>query len=665
MSDDEHNQPPPAYLLNEDGHHFENLDQTARTLDSLENEEREAYRDANAQAIAEAAAVRLLIVAGPGAGKSHLFISRIEHWLSRGDSKAIYFATFVRKLIKDLGADIEKRLSKQDKALVSASTLHTLARSLLERSAGAAECQFREHIRIIDGYWAPILWGDVLTFHSDLKKSEYAIKHFEEQLHTESLDTADSWEAVRQTYRTLCRFYNAIGFSYLIKLARDAVEEEPSLVEHSRWIIDEYQDFNPSEDHLLQVLMQDADSVVIAGDDQQALYQALKASDPAIIVGHYNDESSAKAMLPFCSRCSYYVCRAASAFMAKHREEAAIEKIYLPLKIDEAAERVHVVATAAPSGAVDYVRRFLEERESEYAEYLERRKAGEDTDPFLLVLSVSGGLTLTRRSDEDRELEELIQMYAERPARRSSAYMTIVSYATAGWYSGDNLALRKVLHYEDVSASDVHELLMAAIDGGRSLSEVVLEAMPDVLDRAQRASIVLDEASKDEEAATTELMELLELAADPAVLAQELADYPIKKASAREEEDEEATETVAAVDSVALMTITGSKGLSAHHVIVLGCDDINMGYLNNNPLPFFVALTRARQSLHLVTATKANGAKEPHTFVLDLPEECCDYAVYKKGTRELEPLDDRDAFRKRIATWAWQQAGGGQARRRR
>ena len=143
---------------------LEDLDQTARTLDSLGNEEREAYRDANAQAIAEAAAARLLIVAGPGAGKSHLFISRIEHWLSRGDSRAIYVATFVRKLIRDLGADIERRLSEQDKALVSASTLHTLARSLLERSAGAAECQFREHIRIIDGSWAPILWRTYSPF---------------------------------------------------------------------------------------------------------------------------------------------------------------------------------------------------------------------------------------------------------------------------------------------------------------------------------------------------------------------------------------------------------------------------------------------------------------------------------------------------------------------
>jgi superfamily I DNA/RNA helicase len=641
----------PPYLVNEDGRGFEGLKETGAALGALTNENRKAYRDANAQTIAQVDAQRLVIVAGPGAGKSYLFISRIEYWLSRGDSKPIHVATFVRKLIQDLGLDIEKRLSEQDRTLVTASTLHTLARSLLERSGGTADCQFREYIRIIDGFWAPILWEDVLAFHPKLKQKDYGIKRLDEQFHIEELDRSDVWNELRETYRRLCRFYNAIGFSYLIELARVAVEERPELIEHSRWIIDEYQDFNPSEDHLLRVLVEGADAVVIAGDDEQALYQTLKASDPAIVIGHYNDEN-AKAMLPFCTRCSYYICRAASAFMAMHREDQAIEKIYLPLRVDENAERIRVVATAAPSGAVDYVRRFMEQRVGEYDEYLEQRRAGVDTDPFLLVLSASGGLTLTKRSPEDEELEELVREYAERPTRRSASYTWIVAYATSGWYPSDNFALRKVLHYEGVTASDVHPLLAEAIDNGRSLIDVVTDHSPELLERVQQVTALVGGAEGNEQQTANELADFLGLAGDPAALAQELTDYPIQKTRAREEEDEEATETVAAVDSVALMTIHGSKGLSAHHVIVLGCDDVNMSYLNGKPLPFFVALTRARTTLHLVTATKANGAKQPHPFVLDLPEDCCTYMVYKKATREDEPLTGRQAFRSRIAAWA-------------
>jgi superfamily I DNA/RNA helicase len=56
------------------------------------------------------------------------------------------------------------------------------------------------------------------------------------------------------------------------------------------------------------------------------------------------------------------------------------------------------------------------------------------------------------------------------------------------------------------------------------------------------------------------------------------------------------------------MTMAGSKGLSAHHVIVLGCDDVNMSY--TTPLTFFVALTRARESLHLNEACRKAGCAE-------------------------------------------------------
>src|SRR5690242_517625 len=112
--------PPP--LLNEGGDCFENLNEAEEKLDALSNENRVAYRDFNARAIAEADAAELLVVAGPGAGKSHLFISRIEHWLARSDGKSVYVATFVRKLINDLKADIRSRLSEEDQERVHAST---------------------------------------------------------------------------------------------------------------------------------------------------------------------------------------------------------------------------------------------------------------------------------------------------------------------------------------------------------------------------------------------------------------------------------------------------------------------------------------------------------------------------------------------------------------
>lgn len=59
------------FLINEDGTEFgQDLEAVRATLAALGNIERKEYRDANAGAIAEHAANRILIVAGPGAGKS-------------------------------------------------------------------------------------------------------------------------------------------------------------------------------------------------------------------------------------------------------------------------------------------------------------------------------------------------------------------------------------------------------------------------------------------------------------------------------------------------------------------------------------------------------------------------------------------------------------------
>ncbi|MHB8576828.1 MAG: hypothetical protein ACYDCQ_16025 [Dehalococcoidia bacterium] len=64
---------------------------------------------------------------------------------------------------------------------------------------------------------------------------------------------------------------------------------------------------------------QGAEGVMLAGDDEQALYQRLKVSLPEIITSYYDDPGVANAMLPYCSRCCYHVTLVASHFVSRHR----------------------------------------------------------------------------------------------------------------------------------------------------------------------------------------------------------------------------------------------------------------------------------------------------------------------------------------------------------
>ncbi len=95
--------------------------------------------------------------------------------------------------------------------------------------------------------------------------------------------------------------------------------------------------------------------------------------------------------------------------------------------------------------------------------------------------------------------------------------------------------------------------------------------------------------------------------------------------------------------AVELMTIVGSKGLSADHVIIIGFDNVNMNWVTKNA--FYVAMTRARKSLHIMTALKSGGAGQAHSFLDQLSDEHTEFISYKKSDRSKNPLQGRQGFK--------------------
>ncbi len=83
-----------------------------RTLESelsqLDEAARFEYRNRNSNAIVVHESPHLLILAGPGTGKSFLFRDRIKYWLPRHSEEAVYVSSFVRKLVADLRVEIEQ-----------------------------------------------------------------------------------------------------------------------------------------------------------------------------------------------------------------------------------------------------------------------------------------------------------------------------------------------------------------------------------------------------------------------------------------------------------------------------------------------------------------------------------------------------------------------------
>ena len=325
-------------------------------------------------------------------------MDRIRSWLAKHQKGSIRVASFVRKLVGDLRADVGK-LKPDEVKRVEVSTLHRLARSLLERNGGTSGVPLGQYIRIISDPWQELVWEDAMSI-ADLGGLSW--DDVTAQFHDDDPIQDAPWPQARANYFRICRFYNAVSFADSIVLARRAVEENPELVDCDLWIFDEFQDFNKAEEGLILTLTSAASGVLLAGDDDQALYRTLKASHPEIIRGYYNSDTYTKGLLPYCSRCDYHITLAAEAFLKEKQDGSSIKKIFLPLRVDEASERVRIVGCANPATVASYIEAFISDHRTEIEARKEGLENGTEKDPYLLILSFSRNLAYLGPKPQER-----------------------------------------------------------------------------------------------------------------------------------------------------------------------------------------------------------------------------------------------------------------------
>ncbi len=638
------------FLINDDGTPFKSPDiQTLRAaLDSLGNNEREEYRNQNASAIARHDAVKFLIVSGPGTGKSHLFLSRIDYWFQKDQDASVVVTSFVRKLVADLQNDIEsdERLTAEQKNRISVSTLHKFARSIVEKNHGTAEWRFSPHFRIIGQSWKEIVWGDVLAFHISVDGGVYTWQEFEKQLHDHCFEESDEWKVLKETYFRLCQFYNAAGFADLILHATKALAENSTLNEDAYFIVDEYQDFNLAEEALINQLADNPKGLLVVGDDEQVLYEELKSGKPTLIRNLYKNTDYVNGMLPFCSRSSHHITKTVDHFIQQLREAESIEKIYLPLTADTDEPKVQVIACATSATAVDYIKKFVQDNKAEVDERKTKLESGEAKDAFLLILTPAKKVKFFGQSKE--EIERIVAEYQPENRYFSEDYYKVLSYYSLANNPRNNFTFRKVLYYEDISTARVHELIEIAMQKNQSFCEVNSDEIKNAQEKCNNIKTILENEGTATETKIEDIARLVSIA-DKARLKEDISQKSISqeeiaKIEHEEEEEAELEEIeVKKMGAVELITIVGSKGLSADHVVIIGFDNVNMSRVTKNA--FYVAMARARNSLHILTALKSGGAEQAHDFLNQLPDNHTEYHSYKKSGRETNPLRGKQGFR--------------------
>lgn len=637
------------YLITEEGEPFDaaNLKKIGADLEKLSDDERKKFRNENALAIAQHSSSKILIVSGPGTGKSTLFKQRINHWLLGNSSARILALSFVRKLVADLKNDIEgdEKLSEEQKGKVDVFTLHKYARRIVERNHGTAKLRFKPHFRIIDEYWMGMVWNDVILVSGLSEDKNISWKEFQEQMHNSEFDISENWKLARKTYFNLSRYYNAVGFADLIIHARMALAENPSLKDHEYFIIDEFQDFNLAEGKLINELTTSTRGLLIVGDDDQVLYDKLKSGKASLIRNMYKDTAFTNAMLPFCSRSSFHISKTAGHFIQQETEQDCIEKIYLPLSTDRNFPKIQIVGCATPMIAVDYIEKFIEDNKKSINKRKEELLRESSKDPFLLILAPSNELRFYAHKNANKKLLKLVSEFKEESRKFSEDYYKVLNYYSLSKYPENNYTFRKVLSYE-LEIDKIIPLIKAGIKTGKNLCEMDDRSISPILDKCKQLQIIVD--SKISIAGKVRKINERLIIKYPDRLKEDLKKQSMDENAVQsiehdEEEDAELEELqISKMSSVELMTVVGSKGLSADHVIIVGFDDVNMSWITRNA--FYVAITRARKSLHIISALSSGGAQKPHKFLEKLPLDNVEFYKYTKSDRKKTAFSDKDRY---------------------
>ncbi|MGH3428275.1 MAG: UvrD-helicase domain-containing protein [Mycobacteriales bacterium] len=260
-------------------------------------------RQAALDAILGSAAAKKLVVAGPGTGKTYTFRLVLRQ---AGGGVAL---TFIRALVRDLRVALG-----EDADIVS--TFHGFAKHLLHAHPFGVTTRF---------CYVPAL--PLILAHDLTILGVDAITRAQIDSAFQRLDDTDS--LITQGIR-LGEYYDAVGHNDVVYRVLSHFDSSPGEIPtYPIVVVDEYQDFNPLETALILKLAERS-PVLIAGDDDQALYHRKHASP--LYIRELADSSDYTVFpLPFCSRCTAVVVQAVTAVIERAvREGNLVGRISKP-----------------------------------------------------------------------------------------------------------------------------------------------------------------------------------------------------------------------------------------------------------------------------------------------------------------------------------------------
>lgn len=249
----------------------------------------------------------VLVVAGPGAGKTFCLIERVGHLIgTRGfQAERICAVTFTNKAAEEIAVRLEGTLGDVAES-VTRGTLHALCASLLrehgevlgiEKGFGIADETYQQIVLRRLGAWKK-RWGALLVGFGRRRLQGHELTRSDERLF--------------QRYIEHLRRQNMLDFDDLVARTAELLREHPTVATDiaARWdyvLIDEFQDLNPTQYEILKTFAWGHRNIFGVGDDEQSIF-SWTGADPTILRRFATDfEIPQPIMLDENRRCSQQI----------------------------------------------------------------------------------------------------------------------------------------------------------------------------------------------------------------------------------------------------------------------------------------------------------------------------------------------------------------------
>ncbi len=293
----------------------------------------------------------LLIVAGPGTGKTLTIVRRIAYLIHQGvRPENILAVTFTNRAAREMRERTEALLGKDAKRIFI-GTLHLLGlRILKEASSGAFTlCGRDEQVEILK----PLVRGSARK----ARQAAEMISRIKNSLE----DGDEEAGKVYAAYQACLKERHALDFDDLILAPSDILSNAPASGTSAAFthiMVDEYQDINPAQYRFLQLLAKSNPNFCAIGDSDQAIY-GFRGADAGAFLSFGRDFANAeRIMLEQNYRSTGTVLSAAGGLIKNNSRR--IEKEIVPTR--GRGVPVRVVSAPDERGEGEFIVREIEAR---------------------------------------------------------------------------------------------------------------------------------------------------------------------------------------------------------------------------------------------------------------------------------------------------------------